>query len=109
VNPAVGTELRLRRNLGDCNRHTNESVVVPAGTPATLKRYFRRAATSLEEVAPSEPGLDYAEIAIPTSPGQKQLTTQVSELHLIWHWEKGRSRWRHILGDEDGDLHQHGR
>lgn len=100
VNPTVGTKLRLRKDLGDRDIAANKSVVVPTGTPATLKRYFRRAVTSLEEVGPSEPGLDFAEIVIPASPGQKVLTTKVSELELFWHWERDYpSRWHHIFGE----------
>lgn len=83
-----GNIVYLRGDLGDRNIEEKKSVTVPAGTPGTILGEEHR------------DGHVYVVISLPTSPGQKMLTTYAKDFHTMWSMDppkQMRDRFERVL------------
>lgn len=82
-----GDVVCLRGGMGDINPETGKPVTVADGTEATIVEFFTR-----------ENGGQYARLSLPTSPGQKTITTSQSDFNKIWR-RKRPTVWERLLDD----------
>ena len=85
----VGATVYVSGTIGDF--FEGQSVVVPDGTPGTLVEFF------------TSNGQPMARIDVPSSPGQKMLTTHIRDLEDIWSLYPPERRPQPVALFREGD------